>query len=256
MIVATWNVNSLRARKEHLLRWLAEAGPDVVCLQETKLTDELYPHQAIAEAGYPHQAWHGEATYNGVAIASRHPLADVQKGLGDDDDDEQSRFVAATIQGVRVIGVYVPNGGALGSDKFSYKLRWLDRLHATLDRGCSPSDDVLLCGDMNIAPDDLDVWDPFQTEGQVLCHPEERRRLQRLLDWGLVDSFRAANPFASAFTWWDYRKMGFVRNHGMRIDHVLLSRSLSERCTDVAIDRHVRGWDTPSDHVPVRVTLG
>ncbi len=168
----------------------------------------------------------------------------MQKGLALPDpltDDHQPRAIAATVKGVRIYGLYVPNGDRISSTKFAYKLRWLDRLGQELLAGFSP--------------DDADVWDPFRTEGRVLCHPEERARFSRLLDWGLVDSFREANPFASEFSWWDYQKMGWQRGHGMRIDHVLLSRALAPRCTEVTIWRDTRGWKQPSDHAPVTVDL-
>ena len=255
MRVATWNVNSLRVRLPQLIRWLNESQTDVVCLQEIKMVDKQFPAKELADAGWPHLAWMGQPTYNGVAIVSRFPLEDVQKGFEDGEEvDAQKRVIAATVHGVRIIGTYVPNGHRVGSDKFAYKLRWLDRFKRLIDR-LDPKTDVLWCGDMNIAPDDVDVWDPFEWEGKVLCHPEERRRLQSIVNWGFVESFRERNPFASQFSWWDYRAMGFQRNHGVRIDHVYLTDSLNKRCSNVAIWRDVRGWEQPSDHVPVSVDL-
>lgn len=253
--IATWNVNSLRVRLGHLERWLAESQTDVVCLQETKCVDAEFPADEIRAMGWEHVCFWGEQTYNGVAVVSRLPLSDVQLGMDDDEDDGQARIVAATVAGIRIYGCYVPNGQAVGSPKFAYKLRWLERLRSWIARVHTPDDPVLVCGDMNIAPDDLDTWDPFRTEGQLLCHPDERARLAALLDWGLVDSFREQNPFASEFSWWDYRRMGFERNHGLRIDHVFLTRPLMDRCRDVRIWRDVRGWEQPSDHVPVVVEL-
>lgn len=255
MRIATWNVNSLRVRLGHLQRWLAMAEPDVVCLQETKVIDEEFPVDAIRACGYDHVCFWGEQTYNGVAILSKQPLHDVQLGIADHEHDTQPRVAAATVGGIRVYSCYVPNGQAVGSPKFAYKLRWLERLRLWIARDHQPSDPVLVCGDMNIAPDDLDTWDPFQTEGKLLCHPEERARLQRLLDWGLVDAWRERHPFTSEFTWWDYRRMGFERNHGLRIDHVFVTRPLFERTRDVTIWREVRGWEQPSDHVPVSIDL-
>lgn len=255
MRIGTWNVNSLRVRQPHLIRWLQQSDTDVVCLQETKLTDDKFPADALRDAGYTHLAWHGQPTYNGVAIVSRLPLSDVQIGMGDDVDDPQARVIAATIEGIRVIGVYCPNGQEIGSDKFFYKLAWYKRLRQMLDRTCPSGTPVLLCGDFNVAPDDIDVWDPFVTEGQLLCHPDERAALERVLDWGLEDSFRSMNPFSSEFSWWDYRAMGFQRNHGVRIDHVFLSDDLMGRLDDAVIWRDTRGWEQPSDHAPVTVDL-
>ncbi len=252
--IATWNVNSLRMREAHLLRWLAEAGPDVVCLQELKLSDPQFPAEALAAAGYPHCAWYGQRTYNGVAIISRHPLEDVQKGMRAF-DDPQRRVIAATVQGIRIYGLYVVNGQQVGSDKFHHKLRWLDHLLDELTTAYQPSDPLLVCGDFNIAPDDIDVWDPFARDGKLLCHPEERRRLQRLLDWGMHDTYRELHPFGGEFSWWDYRQMGWERNHGMRIDYVLISSGLRDRLTAARIDRHLRGWKQPSDHAPAVATL-
>ena len=253
MRVVTWNVNSLRARMDHLARFVAEVDPDVICLQELKLAPDQIPTDALAELGLPHQVLLGQPAYNGVALLSKHPVTDPQRGFVDH-DDPQARVVAATVQGVRIYGLYTPNGQSVGSPAFLYKLAWLDQLHREVHR-YDPGSDLLVCGDMNIAPDDLDVWDPFASDGQVLCHPDERAALQRVLDWGLVDSFRERHPFDTAFTWWNYQKMGFARNHGLRIDHVFLSRSLMDRCTEVTIHRDVRGWDTPSDHAPVSVVI-
>ena len=255
MRLATWNVNSLRVRLPHLLRWLDESQTDVVCLQETKLVDSQFPADALREAGWEHLVWQGEPTYNGVAIVSRYPLEDVRFGLHPDVDRDQKRFVSATVQGIRVIGVYVVNGKRVGSEHFAWKLQYLDALLNHLQEHCDPAQPLMLCGDMNIALDDLDVWDPFKCDGNLLCHPDERSRLQALLDWGLRDPFREANPFANDFTWWDYRQMGFQRNQGLRIDYTLLTDSLADRCTDVRQWRDTRGWDQPSDHIPVSVDI-
>ncbi|HHO52513.1 MAG TPA: exodeoxyribonuclease III [Deltaproteobacteria bacterium] len=253
MRIATWNVNSLRARASHLERFVEEVGPDVLCLQELKIDDPQIPFESLHALGYPHVVAWGQPTYNGVALLSRHPITDPQRGLGDYEDDA-ARAVSGMVEGVWIYSLYAPNGQAVGSAQFSYKLAWLAALRRALQRH-TPSDDVLVCGDLNIAPGDLDVWDPFKAEGRLLCTDEERRALQELLDWGLFDSFRERNLFESAFTWWDYRRMGFSRNQGLRIDHVLLTRSLMDRCTEVTIHRDVRGWDTPSDHAPVSVVL-
>ena len=255
MRVATWNVNSLRVRLPHLLRWLEKSQTDVVCLQETKLTDDLFPVDALRAAGWEHLAWWGEPTYNGVAIVSRLPLEDVQMGFDDPIERDDKRVISATVDGVRVIGIYVPNGQRVGSPKFAWKLKWLAGLRAWLSARHTPDEPVLLCGDLNIAPDDLDVWDPFEFDGVLLCHPGERARFQQLLDWGFTDAYRARNRFANGFTWWDYQQMGWQRGHGMRIDLVLLSAPLLARCEAVQIWSETRGWDQPSDHAPVSVDL-
>ncbi len=254
MRVATWNVNSLRARMDHVRRFSEEGGCDVICLQETKLTDNLFPADELRSLGWEHLAWWGQPTYNGVAILSKHPLDDVQKGFLDYDDEEVGRVIAATVKGVRIYGLYTPNGKTVGDPKYDYKLRWLQQLRTELER-YDPADDVLVCGDMNIAPEDADVWDPFELDGTILCSPAERAALQHVLDWGLVDSWRDRNLFGSEFSWWDYQRMGFQRNFGLRIDHIFLSKPLNAKCSGVRIHRDVRGWDTPSDHAPVSADL-
>lgn len=255
MRVATWNVNSLRARMAHVERFSAEGGCDVICLQETKLTDDLFPEAELKAMGWSHIAFWGQPTYNGVAILSKHPIDDVQRGFaGYDDDEEVARILSGTIQGVRIYGLYTPNGQSVGSPKFHYKLRWLAQLRAELER-YDPAQHLLVCGDMNIAPASLDVWDPFKLDGQLLCHPHERQALQHVLDWGLVDAWRERHRFASEFSWFDYQRMGFQRGFGLRIDHVFLTESLNKRCTAARIHVDVRGWDTPSDHAPVSVDL-
>jgi exodeoxyribonuclease-3 len=253
--IATWNVNSLRIRLPQLQKWCATAKPDVLCLQETKLADPEFPHAELVALGYPHVVFRGEPSYNGVALLSKLPLEDVHLSLGDDGADSQPRLVSARVAGIRVIGCYVPNGQEVGSPKFPYKLQWFDRLLAFLDRVATPADDVLVCGDMNVAPAEADVWDPFQCDGKVLFHPLEREKIANLLRWGLVDAWREKNPFGSQFSWWDYQAMGFVRNHGFRIDHMFLSTSLYARCRGIVIERAVRAWKQPSDHVPVVADL-
>ncbi len=248
----TWNVNSLRIRLPHLLRFADEFAPDVVCLQELKLAQDQFP-EAEVRAVFPYVEWWGQPTYNGVAMLSRHPLVDVRRGFRGFDDPE-ARALSATVCGIRTYGLYVVNGQAVGAPKFHHKLEWLAALRADLDH--LPTDTpVALLGDFNVAPDDLDVWDPFQCDGQVLCHPLEREALQRVLAWGLVDPFREKQPFANDFSWWDYQKMGFSRNHGLRIDHTFVSRALLPRVRKVTIHRDVRGWDNPSDHAPVSLDL-
>ncbi len=254
--IATWNVNSLKQRLDHLKRWAAASAVDVVCLQETKTVDGSFPEAEVRDAGFTHLAFTGQKTYNGVAILSRRPISDV--GLDfttGGEPDPQRRFIRAVVDGVTVIGLYVPNGSEVGSEKYAYKLAWLKRLRQELDATCAADQPVLVCGDINIAPDDADVWDPFACEGKLLCTQPERAALQHVLAFGLTDTFRVKNPFSQAFSWWDYRAMGFPRNHGLRIDHIFVTAPLLTRCTKVEIARDVRGWDQPSDHAPVMATF-
>jgi exodeoxyribonuclease-3 len=253
--VATWNVNGIRTRLEQLAQWTKAAAPDVLCLQETKIVDEDFPHAEIEAMGYPHRLVHGQKGYNGVAILSKLPLVDPSFGFLDGDADPQARIVRATVGGVRIVGCYAPNGNPLGTDKYVYKLRWYARLTAELAAHEQPGGDVLLCGDLNIAPDEADVFDPFVADGQVLFTKPEREAFRELLAFGFVDAWRKKNPFATAYSWWDYRDGGFRKNHGFRIDHVLLTTPLMRRCTSVVIDRTPRTWPQCSDHAPVVATL-
>jgi exodeoxyribonuclease-3 len=256
MRIASWNVNSIRTRLEQLTGWLVRAAPDVVCLQETKVEDEGFPEAALAEAGY-RSVFSGQKTYNGVAIAARHGLSidDVKRGLDGDDGDVARRMISATIEGVRILNVYVPNGQAVGTPAFGYKLAWMQRLLGELTASYRPDQEILICGDFNVAPEPIDVCEPKKWEGQVLFHPDERAALRRLLDWGLVDAFRACHPDKAAYSWWDYRTGAFRRNKGLRIDLALLTRPLAARCTDVWIDTRPRELQRPSDHAPVLVEL-
>lgn len=254
--IATWNVNSLKQRLDHLARWADASQVDVVCLQETKTVDAQFPESAVRAAGFEHIAFTGQKTYNGVAILSRRPLNDVVTDFTvGGEPDPQRRYIRATIDGVTVIGLYVPNGSEVGSEKFAYKLGWLKRLRDDLDATCDPTQPVLVCGDINIAPDDADVWDPFACEGKLLFTAAEKAALQHVLDFGLTDAFRVKNRFSQAFSWWDYRAMGFPRNHGLRIDHIFVTQPLLAQCTQVEIAREVRGWEQPSDHAPVMATF-
>lgn len=252
MKIATWNVNSLKVRLPHLLDWLASSQTDVVCLQETKLEDAKFPLREIEAAGYQ-AAYSGQKTYNGVAIVSRMPLEEVQTGIPGF-ADEQKRVLAATIAGVRVVCVYIPNGQSLESDKYLYKLAWLDALIPWLQAEMARYPRLALLGDYNIAPEDRDVHDPAAWAGNVLVSEPERARFRALLELGLTDAFRRFEQPEQSFSWWDYRAAGFRRNLGLRIDHILLSHELAARCTGVEIDKAPRKLERPSDHTPVSAT--
>ncbi|MCP9493006.1 MAG: exodeoxyribonuclease III [Pyrinomonadaceae bacterium MAG19_C2-C3] len=260
MNIATWNVNSVTVRLPHVLRWLIERTPDVVCLQEIKCTDERFPREAFAEIGY-HAATHGQRTYNGVAILSRTEARDVVRGFdvsGDDEDDfsdVQARLIAATIEGVRVVNVYVPNGARVGSEKYVYKLRWLERFKTFIETNYGRDENIVVCGDFNIAPDDRDVHNPAAWAGSVLVSEPEREALDELKEWGFTDSFRLHEKQAEYFSWWDYRSGDFRRNAGARIDHVLISDGLISRSVKTWIDVEPRRWERPSDHTPVIAEL-
>jgi exodeoxyribonuclease III len=255
MLLATWNVNSIRARDARLREWLAARKPDVVCLQELKCASEQLP-EWLREDGW-HVASVGQKTYNGVAILSRTGLSHVSAGLGDGQDGEgvePARLIAATVQGVRVISAYFPNGGTLGSDKYQYKLRWMQRLRAWLDRWCAPDQALALCGDFNVAPEPRDVYDPAKWESTVLFSPEVRAGLEQVRAFGLTDAFRLQQQ-GTAYSWWDYRAGAFRKDQGLRIDHVYVTAPLAARCTAAEIDREARAGDGASDHAPVLVTF-
>ncbi len=249
MKIAAWNVNSLKVRLPHLLDFLATRAPDVVCLQETKLTDENFPFEALKAAGF--DAVHtGQKTYNGVALLSRTPITEVSMGIPQL-ADEQKRVIAGTVEGVRVVCVYCPNGQSLDSDKYAYKLAWFDALAAWLKAELLRYPQLVLLGDFNIAPEDRDVHDPAAWAGNVLVSDEERARFKALLALGLKDSFRLFEQPEKIYSWWDYRMMGFRRNHGLRIDHILLSEPLANACKSSTVDRDMRKLERPSDHAPV-----
>jgi exodeoxyribonuclease-3 len=253
MKLATWNVNSLKVRLPHVLQWLAESPVDVLCLQETKLTDDKFPVAEIEAAGYQ-VAFTGQKTYNGVAILSKHAMADVVKN-NPLFPDEQQRIIAATIAGMRVVCAYIPNGQSLDSDKYPYKLKWLAALRDWLEAESKAHANLALLGDYNIAPEDRDVSDPENWVGQVLVSEPERAAFKALCDLGLTDSFRMFEQADKLYSWWDYRQMAFRRNKGLRIDHILLSAPLVKRCTGCLIDKAPRKWEQPSDHTPVIATL-
>jgi exodeoxyribonuclease III len=250
--IATWNVNSLNARLPRVEEWLADVQPDVVCMQETKLTDSAFPAMAFEALGYE-SVHHGDGRWNGVAILSRvgldDPLAGFCEGLEPDTD---TRLVSATCGPVRVTSVYVPNGRTLDDPHYQYKLSWLERLRGHLDRTCRADGNVVVCGDFNIAPADIDVWDPKAFEGATHVSAPEREALAALLDWGLVDTFRRRYPEVEGlYSYWDYTAGRFHKRQGMRIDYVLASSALAERSTLDVVDRNARKGSKPSDHAPV-----
>ena len=253
MQLATWNVNSLKVRLPQVLQWLADNPVDILCLQETKTVDEKFPQQEIEASGYQ-VIFSGQKTYNGVAILSKHPMTDVVRN-NPHFADEQQRLIAATIAGMRVICAYIPNGQAVDSDKYQYKLRWLAGLQQWLDVELANHPQLALLGDYNIAPTDRDVHDPAAWIGQVLVSPAEREAFAQLLALPMTDAFRMFDQADRLFSWWDYRQLGFRRNAGMRIDHILLSAPLAAECTACIIDKIPRKWEQPSDHTPVIATL-
>ena len=255
MRLATWNVNSLRARQERVEAWLGEVAPDVVMLQETKLADDAFPTLAFEALGYT-CAHHGQGQWNGVAILSKVGLDDVVHGFaGDGDPDPDARIVTATCGGVRVSSVYVPNGRSLDDDHYTYKLWWLGRLLEHLDADTSADADVVVGGDYNIAPDDRDLHDPAAFVGATHASPPERERLAELESWGLRDAFRAVHDEGGVYSWWDYRRGDFHQGRGMRIDLLMSSASVVERAEWSVIDRNARKGKQPSDHAPVLLDL-
>jgi exodeoxyribonuclease-3 len=253
MKIATWNVNSLNVRLPHVEQWCTETQPDVLAIQETKLEDAKFPRQVIENLGYQVR-FSGQKTYNGVAMLARLPIEDVVTdipGL----DDPQRRILAATVGDLRIINLYVVNGQAVGSEKYAYKLDWLDKVTRYVESELRNSNRVIVLGDFNIAPDDRDVHDPVAWHEQILCSTPERDALRRLLDLGLVDSFRMFDESAGQFSWWDYRQAGFRRNLGLRIDLVLASEALKTRARAATIDRTPRAWERPSDHAPALLEL-
>jgi exodeoxyribonuclease-3 len=250
MRIASWNVNSIAARLPHVLGWLAEERPDALCLQEIKTVEARFPAAALAEVGYT-AAVYGQPTYNGVAILTREPARDVERGLPGDDATAPARLIAATVRGVRIVNVYVPNGAPLGSERFAFKLAWLARLRAYLADTYTPTQPLVLCGDFNVAPEPRDVYDPLTLAASVLFTPAERAALQPIADWGLADTFRLHTAEAGHYSWWDYRAGAFRRNLGLRIDHVWATAPLAAVCTAARIDVAPRRIERPSDHVPV-----
>jgi len=249
MKIAAWNVNSLKVRLPHVLDWLAANQPDVLCLQETKQEDKDFPAQVLKEAGYE-SLFAGQKTYNGVAILSKIPGTEVQIGIPGFADTQQ-RVLAATVGDIRIVCVYVPNGQSVDSDKYQYKMQWLEALTGWLRGELVKYPKLALLGDYNIAPEDCDVHDPKAWEGQVLCSPAERAAYAGLISLGMRDAFRLFPQEEKSFSWWDYRMAAFRRNMGLRIDHILLSEALAGHCTSCWIDKSPRKLERPSDHTPV-----
>ncbi|HHF7366709.1 TPA: exodeoxyribonuclease III [Legionella bozemanae] len=251
--LASWNVNSLKIRLEQVLEWFDSTQMDILAMQETKLLDENFPVTAFTEKGY-HVAFSGQKTYNGVAVISRYPFSDVLTDIPDF-DDPQRRILAVTVAGIRLINLYVPNGSELTSDKYQYKLNWLQKVTAFIQLQMSVFPHVAVVGDFNIAPEDRDVHDPAEWVGSVLVSPAEREAFTQLLQLGLHDSFRNFIQDEQVFSWWDYRAAAFRRNRGLRIDHILLSQTLNGLCRQSVIDKEPRKVERPSDHAPVWVEL-
>ncbi|MGA0059834.1 MAG: exodeoxyribonuclease III, partial [Planctomycetota bacterium] len=254
MRIVTWNVNSVRARLPRLLPWLEENAPDVLCLQETKVIDDLFPYEPLEDLGY-NVVVHGQKTYNGVAILARHGIEAVVRGFPDDEEGAQARVIGCAVEDVLVLNLYVPNGSSVGSDKYAYKLDWLGRLRAFLDATYDPSEKIVVCGDFNITFDDRDVHDPEKWHEKILCSTPEREALRHVMDFGLTDALRKHHDEAGIYTWWDMRGGSFPRDHGLRIDHFLMSEAALAACTAVDVDREARMGPGPSDHAPVLATL-
>jgi len=253
--IATWNVNSLRARQPRVEEWLADVKPDVVCLQETKLAEDAFPTDRFTELGYE-SVHHGQGQWNGVAILSRVGLEQEVRNFADGQPaDAEARIVSATCGGIRICNVYVPNGRDLENDHYQYKLAWMKRLVDHLDADTSPDDQVIVAGDFNIAPDDRDVHDPAKFIGATHVSEPERQSLRAIEQWGLIDLFRQHHQDAGMYSWWDYRAGAFNKGEGMRIDLLLGSESVARRSRWCAIDRQARKGDKPSDHAPVVVDL-
>lgn len=251
MRIATWNVNSVKAREGRLIAWLGEHKPDALCLQELKTTDEAFPLESVEAQGFQ-AAVYGQKTYNGVALIASSPIVDVSKGLGD--DDPQARVIRGTVAGVTVLSTYFPNGRAVGSESFDYKLQWMRRLLAYVNDHFDPGEPLVIAGDFNVAPHDTDAADPEKWRSSVLCDPQARAALKDLLDWGFVDVFEKHHPDGGVYSWWDYRQLAFPRNDGLRIDHIYATPVLADTSIGAFVDRDQRKGkkiDKPSDHAPV-----
>ena len=254
MKIATWNVNSIRARLDRLLAWLTEHQPDVLCIQEIKVEASEFPTAPLAQLGYE-AVVSGQRSYNGVAILSKQPLEHVTAGLDDEHEDPQARLIAGTYQGVRILCSYMPNGNAVPSDKFDYKLQWMARFRAYLDRHFKPTEKVVLLGDLNVAPQPIDVYDPEGWPNEPIFHIDARTALAKIAEFGLKDVVRQHHPEPGLYSYWDYRQLAFPKNKGLRIDHILATAPLAERCTSANIDRASRKGNAPSDHAAIIATF-
>ncbi|MCK7611520.1 exodeoxyribonuclease III [Roseibium sediminicola] len=258
MKIATWNINGVKARIDVVQDWLKEAEPDIACLQEIKSVDENFPRTVFEDLGYNVET-HGQKGFNGVALLSKHPLEDVQRGLPGNDADEQARYIEATVStgtgAIRVGCLYLPNGNPLGTEKFPYKLDWMDRLIAHVERRLAEETPFFLLGDYNVIPDPIDAKNPENWRDDALFQPESRQRFRALTHLGLTEAVRATTEAEETYTFWDYQAGAWQKNNGIRIDHILLSPQATDIMAGCGIDKHVRGWEKPSDHVPVWVTL-
>ncbi|MCB8836669.1 exodeoxyribonuclease III [Aurantimonas sp. VKM B-3413] len=259
MLIATWNINGVKARHDALLAWLDSRKPDIACLQEIKSQDESFPREAIEALGY-HVETHGQKGFNGVALLSREKPIEVIRRLPGDDGDEHARFIEGIWQGagerrLRVVSLYLPNGNPVGTEKFTYKLAWMERLIAHATSLLETEDELVLAGDYNVIPEPIDVANPQNWLGDALFQPESRQAFRRLVNLGFVDAVRAASDAQKTYTFWDYQAGAWQKNNGIRIDHLLLSPEAQERLVSVGIDSHVRGWEKPSDHVPALIEL-
>lgn len=250
MKIATWNVNSIIARLPHITRWLAKVQPDILCIQETKCANDKFPLLELQSAGYECVLF-GQQSYNGVAIISRGVCANINRGFPHDDLNSHARLLTAEIAGISIINVYIPNGQSVGSEKYQYKLQWIEDLSRFIRDRYDQTTPVLLCGDFNVAPEARDVHDPRLWQNRIMCSEAERAALQRVKDWGFTDAFRLHVEDGGHYSWWDYRAGGFRRNLGLRIDHIWVSPPLAERSIKTWIDKETRAWERPSDHAPV-----
>ncbi len=253
MKIASWNVNGIRARIEHVTAWIKSNQPDVLALQETKVMDDMFPFEAFTSLGYEAMIY-GQKSYNGVALLSKKSPKECTRGI-DDFVDEQTRVISGIYEGVKIIDVYIPNGQSVGSEKFEYKMTWLTNLHRYLEASIKRNEQIVVLGDFNIAPQDIDVHDPIEWKGKVLCSDEEREWLHKIEKIGFVDSFRLFNQDEGLFSWWDYRMASYRRKMGMRIDLILISEALRKNCIKSYIDETPRALEKPSDHTPVLIEL-